>query len=74
LRFAVLVYNLNRDATKLKYVDVADSERRPDKGGIRYQMTVTAANPSGATQQYRVVIWGIPRSYQRMLLEFKHIK
>ncbi|GJN30432.1 hypothetical protein PR202_gb18740 [Eleusine coracana subsp. coracana] len=72
-RFAVLVYNLNRDA-KLRYIDVSDTERHPHKGGVKYEMTVTAASPTGATGQYHAVVWGIPKSYQWMLLEFKHIK
>ncbi|TVU48234.1 hypothetical protein EJB05_07863, partial [Eragrostis curvula] len=71
-RFAVLVYNLNR-GTKLRYVGVSDSERHPDKGGVRYHMTVTAADPAGASAQYGVVAWGIPKSYQWMLLEFNKL-
>ncbi|ONL94134.1 hypothetical protein ZEAMMB73_Zm00001d027866 [Zea mays] len=71
-RFAVLVYNLNRGA-KLKYVGVSNSDRHPHQGGVRYKMVVTAADASGATAQYQVVVWGIPGTFQWMLLEFKKI-
>ena len=71
-RFAVLVYNLNRGA-KLKYVGVSNSVRHPHQGGVRYKMVVTAADASAATTQYQVLVWGIPRTYQWMLLEFKKI-
>ncbi|EER92770.1 hypothetical protein SORBI_3001G487300 [Sorghum bicolor] len=71
-RFAVLVYNLNRGA-KLKYAGVSNSERHPHRGGVRYKMVVTAADASGATAQYQVLAWGIPGTYQWMLLEFKKI-
>ena len=71
-RFAVLVYSMNRGA-KLKYVGVSDSDVRPHKGGVRYRMVVTAADAGGATAQYQVLVWGIPGTYQWMLLEFKKI-
>ncbi|KAJ1298579.1 hypothetical protein BS78_01G464300 [Paspalum vaginatum] len=73
-RFAVLVYSMNR-GSKLKYVSVSDSVvRRAHQGGVRYSMVVTAADgASGATAQYQVLVWGIPGTYQWMLLEFKKI-
>ncbi|TKV97950.1 hypothetical protein SEVIR_9G527400v4 [Setaria viridis] len=72
-RFAVLVYSMNRGA-KLKYVGVSDSDVRPHQGGMRYKMVVTAADAGGATAQYHVLVWGVPATYQWMLLEFKKIK
>ncbi|RLN17430.1 hypothetical protein C2845_PM02G36050 [Panicum miliaceum] len=72
-RFAVLVYSMNRGA-KLKYVGVSGSDVRPHQGGMRYRMVVTAADAGGATAQYQVLVWGIPGTYQWMLLEFKKIK
>jgi hypothetical protein len=72
-RFAVLVYSMNKGA-KLKYVGVSGSDVRPHQGGMRYKMVVTAADAGGATAQYQVMVWGIPRTYQWMLLEFKKIK
>ncbi|OEL26167.1 hypothetical protein BAE44_0012814 [Dichanthelium oligosanthes] len=71
-RFAVLVYSMNRN-TKLKYVSVSDSDVHAHQGGVRYRMVVTAADASGATAQYQVLVWGIPGTYQWMLLEFKKI-
>ena len=72
-RFAVLVYSMNRDA-KLRYVGVSGSDVRPHQGGMRYKMVVTAADAGGATARYQVLVWGIPGTYQWMLLEFKKIK
>ncbi|CAL4912828.1 unnamed protein product [Urochloa decumbens] len=72
-RFAVLVYSMNRGA-KLRYVGVSDSDVHPHQGGMKYKMVVTAADAGGATAQYKVLVWGIPGTYQWMLLEFKKIK
>ncbi|KAF8718214.1 hypothetical protein HU200_025707 [Digitaria exilis] len=69
-RFAVLVYSMNRNA-KLRYVGVSDSDVKQHQGGLRYKMVVTAADASGATADYKVLVWGTPGTYQWMLLEFK---
>ncbi|KAF0912837.1 hypothetical protein E2562_019425 [Oryza meyeriana var. granulata] len=71
-RFAVLVYSLNRNR-KLTYAGVSLVGQHPDKGGVRYQMVVTAADVGGATAPYRAVVWGVPETHAWMLLEFKRI-
>uniref|UniRef100_A0A0E0K9D8 Cysteine proteinase inhibitor n=1 Tax=Oryza punctata TaxID=4537 RepID=A0A0E0K9D8_ORYPU len=67
-RFAVLVYSLNRNR-RLTYAGVSLVDQHPDKGGVRYQMVVTAADAGGATAPYRAVVWGVPETHAWMLLE-----
>ncbi|KAE8769252.1 Cysteine proteinase inhibitor [Hordeum vulgare] len=71
-RFAVLVYSLSRNA-KLTYAGVSGVDQRPDKGGVRYQMVVTAVDAAGATGMYRAVVWGIPETSRWTLMQFKRI-
>jgi|UniRef100_A0A0E0GHH9 hypothetical protein len=72
-RFAVLVYSLNRNR-RLTYAGVSLVDQHPDKGGVRYQMVVTAADAGGgAAAPYRAVVWGIPETHAWMLQEFNRI-
>ncbi|KAL6867758.1 hypothetical protein ACP4OV_015782 [Aristida adscensionis] len=72
-RFAVLVYGMNR-GSKLKLVGVPSIERRRDMGGFRFKLELTAVNAgTGQTASYRADVWGVPGTYQWMLLDFKPI-
>ncbi|KQK23389.1 hypothetical protein BRADI_1g73070v3 [Brachypodium distachyon] len=71
-RFALLVHGMHRNA-RLKYVGVSSGEQHPEKGGIKYQMVITATDASGGTGKYRAVVWGVPETSQWMLLEFKRV-
>jgi hypothetical protein len=71
-RFAVLVYSLSRNV-RLTCTGVSSIEEHPDKGGVTYRMVLTATDAGGTTGTYRVVVWGILKTPQWMLLQFKRI-
>ncbi|KAL6648715.1 hypothetical protein ACP70R_012939 [Stipagrostis hirtigluma subsp. patula] len=71
-RFAVLMYSLNR-GHKLVFVGVFSSERQPDRGGVRFKLVLTAADAGGHTAPYEAQVWGIPGTFQWVLLKFKRI-
>uniref|UniRef100_A0ACD5WWW0 Uncharacterized protein n=1 Tax=Avena sativa TaxID=4498 RepID=A0ACD5WWW0_AVESA len=71
-RFAALVYSLSRNV-RLTCTGVSGVEQQPEKGGVTYRLVLTATDARGATNTYRVVVWGIPKTAQWMLLQFKLI-
>ncbi|KAL6660036.1 hypothetical protein ACP70R_002158 [Stipagrostis hirtigluma subsp. patula] len=71
-RFAVLMYSLNR-GHNLVFVGVSSSERQPDRGGVRFKLVLTAADAGGHTAPYEAEVWGVPGTFQWVLLKFKRI-
>ncbi|KAL6595993.1 hypothetical protein ACP70R_047357 [Stipagrostis hirtigluma subsp. patula] len=71
-RFAVLMYSLNR-GHKLVFVGVSSSERQPDRGGVRFKLVLTAVDAGSQAAPYEAEVWGVPGTFQWVLLKFKRI-
>ena len=73
-RFAVLVYGLSRNV-RLTCAGVSGVEQHPDGSGrgVTYQLVLDATDRRGATYKYSVVVWGVPKTANWKLLQFKRI-
>ncbi|CAM0871531.1 unnamed protein product [Alopecurus aequalis] len=73
-RFAVLVYSLSRNV-RLTCTGVSGVEKHPDTSGrgVTYNMMLTATDARGATYEYSVVVWGVPKTEHWKLLQFKRV-